>query len=182
MKTLAIIFVVITVFSFTSCAGFTSATSSESHTQDVVDTPSEQDSSSKQEASSEPVPQSEQDTPSNSRTIFLEGEAISEDDVGGFISWSCQEYLTKGTRTLVEVGYYSNPDLEGLGFILYDGGDTGESTFYSRKGLDRRWDWGQNGIYAFIIEADGTGLYYDFSSVPDGKSKSADQLFNCYQL
>lgn len=42
--------------------------------------------------------------------------------------------------------------------------------------LDLRWDWGSNGYgtsykYSFVIEPDGTGLYYDFSASKDGTAK-----------
>ena len=45
-------------------------------------------------------------------------------------------------------------------------------------GLDLRWDWGsyyRDGSsryrYSFVIEPDGIGLYYDFSTSTDGVSK-----------
>ena len=50
-------------------------------------------------------------------------------------------------------------------------------------GLNRRWDFGDDESgdeypYAFIIKPGGTGLYYDFSTSPDGTASASDS-FNC---
>lgn len=120
-------------------------------------------------------------TPSGPRTIILGGEEFTENENNGFITWSCTDYVSGG-RILVEVGFFTEPKLEGLGFILYDGGYSGELTYYQRAGLEHRWDWGPNeNDYAFIIEANGTGLYYDFSSSADGERTGASDSFKCYQ-
>lgn len=52
----------------------------------------------------------------------------------------------------------------------------GVEAYFSRDGLNLRWDWGSDGYgtnfkYSFIIEPDGTGLYYDFSTSKDGTAK-----------
>ncbi len=89
-------------------------------------------------------------TPSGPRTIVLDGEAVTEEDVGGF--------------------------------ILSDGGYSGAHTYYRRTGLEHRWDWCPNETnYVFVIKPDGTGLYYDFSSVPYGESTKASDVFQCYR-
>jgi len=83
---------------------------------------------------------------------------------------------------LVEVGLFGDPSLAGQGFVLYDGGYTGEFTHYGRKGLVRRWDWGPDGNnFAFVIKPDGTGLYYDFTSVKLGEGKKANEVYKCHQ-
>ena len=116
-----------------------------------------------------------------SREIVLEGIPISEDEANIFSTWKCVEYFD-GWRTLVEVGIFSNPDLSDTGFVLYDGGNMGDPTSYQRQGLNRRWDWGSKGAsYAFIIEPDNTGRYYDFSSVPAGESTKSRESYKCYQ-
>ncbi len=76
------------------------------------------------------------------------------------MTWECEDSIYGG-KTLIEFEYFS---LDGTtyGFVLYDGGDEGELTHYSRQGLDRRWDWGENGQYSFVITPDGNGRYYDF--------------------
>jgi len=50
------------------------------------------------------------------------------------------------------------------------------------QGLNRRWDFSpdDNGSYdyMFLIEPDGTALYYDFSRSADGTAK-ASQIYQC---
>ena len=50
-------------------------------------------------------------------------------------------------------------------------------------GLNLRWDFGSNEgrgayRYAFVIEPDGTGAYYDFETSEDGRAKPR-QIFEC---
>ena len=146
-------------------------------------------------------------TPSGPRTIILDGVTFSEDSVGRFTSWYCTDYINGGA-TLVEVGYitvhdslisilsesteiteliekYELPELSELfefaGFVLYDGGYSGELATYHRTGLEHRWDWGRATNYSFVIKPDGTGLYYDFSTVPEGESTTAREVYKCYK-
>ena len=138
------------------------------------------------------------------RTLILDGETFSEDSVGKFTSWYCKDYR-KGGATLVEVGYisvhdsvisrlsesteisellkdYELPDvsslLEHAGFILYDGGYSGELTIYRRTGLEHRWDWGPDNNYAFVIKQNGIGYYYDFSMESE---TTANEIYKCYK-
>ena len=67
--------------------------------------------------SSAPAPTASASGP---RTIVLGGQTVSEANVGGFISWYCKDFVDND-RILVEVGFFGDPTLEGLGFILYDG-------------------------------------------------------------
>ena len=120
-------------------------------------------------------------TPSGPRTIILDGEMISEVDVIQFTSWYCKDYID-GEQTVVEVGFYDDIIFNKLGFILYDGGYSGEKTYYNRTGLEHRWDWGPNKTnYSFVIKTDGTGVYYDFSTVPDGESTKGKSVYKCYK-
>src|SRR5262245_51182613 len=70
---------------------------------------------------------------------------LSEDQVGGFISWGCRDYLSDDRRTIVEIGRFeaANVSDDGFipGFILYDGSSSGEFTMYRRMGVNQRWDW-----------------------------------------
>jgi len=119
--------------------------------------------------------------PSGPRTIILNDKAVSENDVGGFISWYCQDYSEDGP-ILLEVGFFGDPKLKKFGFILFDGGNSGEKTHYMRAGLNHRWDWGPNGAeYAFVIQPDGKGLYYDFTAVSKGESTTASSVYKCHQ-
>jgi len=120
-------------------------------------------------------------TPSGPRTIVLDGDTVSEIDVRGFTSWYCQDYIN-GEDTLVEVGFFGDSNLEGTGFILYDGGYSGERTYYNRTGIEHRWDWFQNKTnYSFVISTDGTGIYYDFSTVPVGEKTKGSSIYKCYK-
>jgi len=117
-------------------------------------------------------------TPSGPRSIILNGTTYSETEHGKFVSWSCKDF-SYPSGTLIEVGFF--PDSKMGGFILYDGGHTGEVTIHQRKGINHRWDWGPNGEFAFLIEPDGTGLFYDFSSTPKGTPTKADSVYKCYR-
>ena len=118
--------------------------------------------------------------PPPARVISLEGSTYSENTLGHFVTWSCRDYISGGGRVLVEIGRFENKSLSGEGFVLYDGSSSGESTSYQRKGVDLRWDWGPNGSdFAFVLEPDGTGLFYDFSNVPKGETKKPDSLYRC---
>ena len=46
-------------------------------------------------------------------------------------------------------------------------------------GFDRRWDFGEEYDYTFIIEPSGRGRYFDFSSVEDGGTTNPSQFFKC---
>ncbi|PML94458.1 hypothetical protein [Vibrio breoganii] len=115
---------------------------------------------------------------SEPRIITLDGVEITEDFSGQFVSWKCRDFVYD-TDTLVEVGYLSEQLT--AGFVLYDGGDSGELTYYERKGINHRWNWGgDNGIhYSFVIKPDGTGLFYDFSNTKPGEVIKAGQVFKC---
>lgn len=122
-------------------------------------------------------------TATGPRKIILNDKTISEDDTGGFVSWFCyssSDYDKK--HLLLEVGTFGNPELNRLGYILYDGGYIGEFTFYERTGIELRWDWGPNDTdYSFVIKSDGTGLYYDFTNVKKGESTKPKAIFKCYK-
>ena len=121
----------------------------------------------------------------DTRTLVLDGEFVSEKSARGFTCWYCKDYINGG-KTLIEVGIMGSSPKNGYnGFILYDGGYEGKMTFYYRDGINHRWDWGKDvdGTfdYSFVLKTDGTGSYYDFSSVKAGESKKPSQLFKCYK-
>jgi len=113
---------------------------------------------------------------SGPRMLILEGDTITSEEFGGFTCWYCSDF-TNGGKTLVEVGFYD--ELNTLGFILFDGTYSGEVAIYQREGLDHTWYWGDDANYKFRVKTDGTGLYYDFSSVPDGESTKPSEIFKC---
>ena len=164
MKGLGIIVFVIATLSFTACTTMHSSTPSGPRSP-----------------ISDGKKYSEPETPSGPRSIILDGNIYSETDVGKFVSWRCEDFFD-GSGTLVEVGTFTDSELSRLGFILYDGGQSGESTSYGRKGINHRWDWGPNGgDYAFIIEPGGTGLFYDFSFASPGELVKANAVYKCHR-
>lgn len=135
------------------------------------------------------------------RTLMLSGKVFKEGEPWQFLSWRCRDY-SYGGKTLVEVGRalmpndYKNTNeynelndakkqeldkfLKMIGFVLYDGSNTGDITFYNRDGLSHRWDWGvDENSYTFVIKPDGTGLFYDFSTAENGIKNKADEIFKC---
>ena len=117
--------------------------------------------------------------PPPTRVISLGGSTYSEDTLGRFVTWGCRDYIS-GRGVLVEVGSFENESLSGEGFVLYDGSSSGESSSYQRKGVNQRWDWGPNGSdFAFVLEPDGTGLFYDFSNVSKGETRKPNSLYRC---
>ena len=123
------------------------------------------------------------------RKLILDGEEITENDIGEFVTWKCGKYPS-GERVLVEFGKiiisdeyieseeYKKLDnskreefgkfINKLGFVLYEGGNVGDFALYERRGLNHRWDWGPDSVYSFIIKPDGIGLFYDFSNSKSG--------------
>lgn len=64
------------------------------------------------------------------------------------------------------------------GFVVVAG--TSHNALYSVQGFNRRWDFGPSdrpGNYAFIIEPDGTGLYYEFMN--KNSLAKARQVLTC---
>lgn len=117
---------------------------------------------------------------SGPRTLVIDGDTITDKEVGGFKCWYCKDYIKEGP-ILVEVGLFGDPQLENFGFVLYDNSNKGELTRYERKGLEHRWDWGDDLVYSFTIKPDGTGAYHDFTGVPEGERIKADGVYKCYQ-
>ena len=104
---------------------------------------------------------------------------VSEDQFGSFISWGCSDYLSDDKRIIVEIGRFEVAEFSDAAFILYDGSSSGDATMYRRKGVNQRWDWGENGEFAFVLKPDGTGLFYDFSNVPKGEETGANDMYKC---
>lgn len=118
-------------------------------------------------------------TTSRDRMLSIGGYSVSETDFGGVERWYAVDkynYDSLVDEVRFQVGYFLQ---NGIGFVLYGNGTVGEEAYFSRQGLDLRWDWGTHYrtdgqsefIYSFVIEPDGTGLYYDFSTSTDGTAK-----------
>lgn len=151
------------VFFFVGCTTFESPDLTTFETPDLESRPSKEPSKPK----------------AKSYTIIeLNGKQFSEEENGSFEIWECHDYFKD--KVLLEVGRFTTPDLSNYGFILYDGTASGDLTRYQRDGINKRWDWEtESGRYSFIIKPNGTGLFYDFSNVPDGESTKAKDSFRC---
>ena len=57
-------------------------------------------------------------------------------------------------------------------------GITHRATF-SVEGLERRWDFGENGEYAFFINPQGGGAYFDFSDAEVGEKVEPSLTLGC---
>ena len=120
------------------------------------------------------------------RQLSIDGYIFSETDFGGVERWYAVDKYGSDTKTIrFQVGYFKENN---IGFILYEDGTIGEETYFSRQGLNLRWDWGsynRDGSdkyrYSFIIEPDGSGLYYDFSTSTDGTAK-ARQFYKTFKF
>ena len=55
-----------------------------------------------------------------------------------------------------------------------------QKTFFTIQGINRRWDFGHDLKFAFIITPNKSGAYYDFRS-SEGKRVEPSQLFMCEQ-
>jgi len=147
---------------------------------------------------------SSQPSSDGGRILVIGGRELKEDEPWQIISWKCRDYID-GSKTLVEVGRATFPKdfkntkvyqdrtneekqeldeiirfTNDVGFVLYDGTDTGDYTSYHRDGLSHRWDWGEKrSSYSIVIKPDGTGLYYNFSTAENGIKHKADEVFKC---
>ncbi|MHC5083926.1 MAG: hypothetical protein ACYTET_08335 [Planctomycetota bacterium] len=112
------------------------------------------------------------------RTIVLNGMKYSEEEHGPFEIWECRDFHGDSKEVLFEVGRFVG--FSQGGFILYDGGSSGDLTRYQRKGINKRWSWETTaGSFSFVLEPDGTGHYYDFTGVPEGEKIKSTDLFRC---
>ena len=123
------------------------------------------------------------DNTSRNRTLDLDGIAVNEQDYGGCVRWYATDTYSDDFVKPVyfQVGYFQENE---IGFVLYGDGTTGTEAVFEREGLNLRWDWGFDGyyyIYSLIMEPDGTGLYYDFSTSSDGVGKPSS-LYKCYKF
>ena len=79
---------------------------------------------------------------SRERVLSISGYSISETDFGGVERWYAVDkynYDSLIDEVRFQVGYFKNNN---IGFILYGNGTSGEEAYFSRDGLNLRWDWG----------------------------------------
>lgn len=95
-------------------------------------------------------------------------------------SWVCYNWLDS-TKAKPLVSLEGNLEM-GIGSVNVAGAN--HVAEYAVRGLNRRWDFGLSEDaatydFAFVIEPDGTGLYYDFTLEPTAK---ASQRFTCVKV
>ena len=113
--------------------------------------------------------------------FFLTVTAAAQDEEEYTVleTWRCYESADYSIRKilvkLTKRKYNENGFI--VGTVQVAGVDY-RSTF-AVNGFDRRWTFGDDGDYSFIIKPNGDGLYYDFSSVEAGETTKANQIFIC---
>ncbi|MCQ2103045.1 MAG: hypothetical protein MJY98_07455 [Fibrobacter sp.] len=106
----------------------------------------------------------------------MSGDTVSEAEYGGVVRWlAVDKYKSLGNGdggVRFQVGYFIDNE---VGFVLYEGGTSGQVARFYRQGLNLRWDW-NNGTYAIVMKPDRTCLYYDFSYASETK---ASGVYEC---
>ena len=99
-------------------------------------------------------------------------------------TWQCfDRFESVRTRPLVTLTRLGG-DSDGYGEVSV--ADETHPAVFRVYGIDWRWDFGCDERdtaypFAFAIEPDGTGLYYNFRPSTDGTAKPSD-LFDCVML
>lgn len=114
---------------------------------------------------------------SQPRTLTLNNQAITENETISFVTWKCKDFVF-GWKVKYEVGVFENLENSQIGFILFDGTDTGDLANYCHQGNLRHWGW-ENA--SAILEPDNTLLYYDLTDAEDGETKQASKVYKCKQ-
>ena len=93
-------------------------------------------------------------------------------------SWRCfDRFDFDKTELLLTLARYQGEWSE-YGVVTLSGVEP-ITTLFGIKGFKRRWDWDQ---YAVIVEPNGDGHYYDFSTTPDGETIPASMSFQCKKV
>ncbi len=93
-------------------------------------------------------------------------------------TWRCGDIMTPST-IVVELTRKAGFEFLGQEQISVAGVTYDDALFYI-EGLNRRWDFGKDLKYAFIIKPDGRGAYYDFSLLEEGETRTGpSQQFRC---
>ena len=90
-------------------------------------------------------------------------------------TWHCFTWIDIFVRKKVSVELTRATEASGQVSVA---GITYSALFYI-EGINRRWDFGEDIQYSFIISPDGRGSYYDFSRVEEGETTWPSQEFYC---
>lgn len=113
--------------------------------------------------------------------IILDDTNYDMDDYGGFVTWRCKERYREYARTLIEVGFFTQFKPKELGFILFDGKNSGTFAHYVREGIIHRWNWGGEEFkdYTVTVEPNGDGYYFDMRATKPGEAATSKAAFKC---
>ena len=126
----------------------------------------------------------------NNIDLTIGNTTINTTEIGGVDVYECTSY--GGSKPVVIVGDY--PEIDNIGFVLFDGTKKGLPTLSKRRGLDKRWVWGDDFMdpdnlsedsklqYMIVISPNGGGMYYDFTGVEEGEGTSPKMMFSCDQV
>ena len=114
----------------------------------------------------------------------IDREAFEEKLASCVYEWDCFDNADFQKETvLVNLNGLKCPEEEsGVGWVILSGRKGSEqSGSFNIDGLEYRLLFGDGALeyYLFIVEADGTGLYYDFSDIKEGESAKPSQIFAC---
>ena len=93
--------------------------------------------------------------------------------------WRCFEYLRFDNKAVLVRLTRETKNSVDLGFGEVSVAGVTYQAFFRVAGLDRRWDFGDEANYSFIIQPNGDGAYYDFSNVEVGGTTKPSQNFRC---
>ena len=102
-----------------------------------------------------------------------------------FYKWDCFDFADfQKKAVLVQlIGFKVPEDEYGYGQVTLGGRKGSEHTsYFNIEGLDYVWRFGPNDSrfkYAFSIQINGDGHYFDFSNTNEGESVTSSQAFRC---
>lgn len=104
------------------------------------------------------------------------GHDQAKEEIESLETWQCFNHSDSDrTNVLLTLSRLNNTGEVSVAGTTY-------STSFEVQGLDRRWDFGLDDDgsydYTFVVQPDGTGLYYDFSGSTDG-SANPGQTYRC---
>ena len=91
-------------------------------------------------------------------------------------TWCCSELFFVVDECLVRLTSQRERGLSGTGEVSVTG--ITHSATFRINGFERRWDFGEDYDFAFVIDPDGTGKYYDFSDSENARARPS-YIYRC---
>ena len=88
--------------------------------------------------------------------------------------WGCVDRFEASHPHEIELAETSNLGIEGIGAVKIQGIPE-ITTLFEIEGINRAWRWDD---YLFVIEPEGTGLYYVFL---DDEPTKPSQFYDCHK-